>query len=73
MPDGIIQRRSKPVLDSAHSGCLRRFVEGTAAMALWMALGFAFHLSADAYLLLGIPIATCFQHAPIDAVRNAVI
>jgi membrane protease YdiL (CAAX protease family) len=52
-------------------------MEGTAAVAVWMAIGLVFHISADAYLLLGIPITLGFQryvrHAPLRAmcVRTA--
>jgi membrane protease YdiL (CAAX protease family) len=38
-----------------------RAVVGTLVIGAWMALGFAFGLSADAYLLVGIPITIGFQ------------
>jgi hypothetical protein len=31
------------------------------AVFLWMALGFALHLRANAYLLIGVPIVIVFQ------------
>ena len=55
----------------------RRIIEGTAAVAAWMCMGFVFHLSGNAYLLLGIPITIIFQkyvrRAPLRAmwVRDA--
>ena len=55
----------------------RRIIEGTAAVAVWMCMGFVFHLSGNAYLLLGIPITIIFQkyvrRAPLRAmwVRDA--
>ena len=39
----------------------RRFIEGTAAVAIWMIMGFAFHLSGNAFLLLGVPITVILQ------------
>jgi hypothetical protein len=39
----------------------RRLIEVTAAVALWVALGLAFRLSPNAYLLLGIPLTAAFQ------------
>lgn len=56
---------------------MRRFLEGTAAVAVWMALGMAFPMSAFYYLLIGIPITILFQlfvrRAPLRAmwVRDA--
>ncbi|MBV8844851.1 MAG: CPBP family intramembrane metalloprotease [Bryobacterales bacterium] len=44
-----------------HAGRIRRFTEGTAAVAVWMIVGLVFRMSANAYLLLGIPIAIGFQ------------
>ena len=40
---------------------IARAVTGTLVIAVWMALGFAFALRADAYLLAGIPITIGFQ------------
>ena len=40
---------------------LRRFLEGTGAVAVWIALGLAFHISANGYLILGVPITIIFQ------------
>ena len=41
----------------------RRLAEVAAAVALWMALGLTLHLSANAYLLAGIPLTAAFQLA----------
>ncbi len=55
----------------------RRFLEGTAAVAVWVALGLAFPMSAYSYLILGVPITIIFQlyvrRAPLRAmwVRDA--
>jgi hypothetical protein len=63
--------------DAPSASRARRFLEGTAAVALWMALGLVLHLSAYGYLLLGIPITLAFQryvrNAPLRAmwVRDA--
>jgi len=50
---------------------LRRAIEITAAVALWIAMGITLHLSAYAYLLLGIPLTAAFQwglrRAPLRA------
>lgn len=40
---------------------LRRALEITAVVAIWIALGITLHLSAYAYLLLGIPLTAAFQ------------
>ncbi len=49
----------------------RRFIEGTVAVALWIAIGLIFELSANAYLIVGIPITLAFQkyvrRAPLRA------
>jgi hypothetical protein len=63
--------------DFPGSGRARRFAEGTAAVAVWMSLGMVWHMSAEGYLVLGIPITIGFQHyvrrAPLRAmwVRTA--
>lgn len=57
----------------------RRILDVTSIVALWIALGIGFHLSANAYLLLGIPLTALFQCAvrrqPLRAlwVRDAVV
>jgi hypothetical protein len=57
---------------------VRRTVEVSSAVAFWIALGIVFHLSANAYLLLGIPLTAVFQcgirRQPLRAlwVRDAV-
>jgi membrane protease YdiL (CAAX protease family) len=43
------------------AGRIRRAAEITAFVVLWIALGIGFHLSANAYLLLGIPLTVLFQ------------
>jgi hypothetical protein len=40
---------------------VRRFLEGTAAVAVWIALGLAFHISPNGYLILGVPITIIFH------------
>jgi hypothetical protein len=70
-------RTGEVILDSPGASRVRRFVEGTAAVAGWMALGLVFHLSVEGYSLLGIPITIGFQRyarrAPLRAmwVRSA--
>jgi len=58
--------------DGPSAGRVRRFAEGTLAVAVWIAIGIAFHLSANAYLLVGVPITIVFQRyvrrAPLLAV-----
>jgi hypothetical protein len=39
--------------DAPSASRARRFLEGTAAVALWMALALTLHLSAYGYLLFG--------------------
>jgi len=39
----------------------RRAAEVVAAVAIWIAAGLVFHLSANAYLLLGVPLTVAFQ------------
>jgi len=43
------------------AGRIRRAAEITAFVARWIVLGIGFHLSANAYLLLGIPLTVLFQ------------
>jgi len=40
---------------------LRRVIEGTLFVAVWMVIGYALSLNADTYLLVGIPITIIFQ------------
>lgn len=61
-------------LDWAEPGAgsrARRLAEVTGFVAVWMALGLAFRLESNAYLLLGIPLTIVFQRlvrrAPIRA------
>jgi hypothetical protein len=57
---------------------VRRIVEVSSVVAFWVALGIVFHLSANSYLLLGIPLTAAFQcgvrRQPLRAlwVRDAV-
>lgn len=42
---------------------MRRYLEVAGFVAVWMALGWALHLSGEAYLQLGIPLVLLFQLA----------
>src|SRR5687767_2310906 len=46
---------------AALDGRLIRSAVATLVVSLYVAIGFAFRLSADAYLLVGIPITVAFQ------------
>lgn len=39
----------------------RRLVEAVAFVAVWMTIGYLFRLSANGYLLLGVPLTAAFQ------------
>jgi hypothetical protein len=39
----------------------RRYIEVLVFVALWMALSWIFHLDANAYLLIGVPLVVLFQ------------
>jgi membrane protease YdiL (CAAX protease family) len=39
----------------------RRYLEVLAFVAVWMALGWVFHLDANSYLLIGVPLVALFQ------------
>ena len=39
----------------------RRYIEVLAFVALWMALGWMFHLDTNSYLLIGVPLVVLFQ------------
>jgi membrane protease YdiL (CAAX protease family) len=39
----------------------RRYIEVLALVALWMALGWIFHLDTNFYLLIGLPLVVLFQ------------
>lgn len=39
----------------------RRYIEVLAFVVLWMALGWVFHLDANSYLLIGVPLVGLFQ------------
>jgi membrane protease YdiL (CAAX protease family) len=39
----------------------RRYIEVLAFVAIWMALGWIFHLDVNAYLLIGVPLVGLFQ------------
>lgn len=59
------------IFDASSVARTRRFLEGSAAVAVWMTIGLVFHTSANAYLLVGIPITIIFQRyvrrAPLKA------
>jgi membrane protease YdiL (CAAX protease family) len=42
-------------------GVARRYIEVLAFVALWMALGWIFHLDTNSYLLIGVPLVVLFQ------------
>lgn len=54
----MVDRR---LMSVAADGRVRRSIVATLVIAAWMAIGSAFALSADAYLLLGVPITIGFQ------------
>ena len=39
----------------------RKYIEVLAFIALWMALGWLFHLDTNSYLLIGVPLVVLFQ------------
>ena len=39
----------------------RKYIEVLAFVALWMALGWIFHLDTNSYLLIGVPLVVLFQ------------
>ena len=39
----------------------RRYIEVLVFVALWMALGWTFHLDTNSYLLIGVPLVVLFQ------------
>ena len=39
----------------------RRLLQGTAFVAVWIALGYLLPVDANAYLLLGVPLTAAFQ------------
>lgn len=43
------------------TGRLRRVIETTSVVAIWIVLGIVLHLSVRAYLLVGIPLTAGFQ------------
>jgi membrane protease YdiL (CAAX protease family) len=46
---------------TARMDTARRYIEVLAFVALWMALGWIFHLDANSYLLIGVPLVVLFQ------------
>jgi hypothetical protein len=40
----------------------RRYIEVLAFVGVWMVLGWIFHLDANAYLLIGVPLVGVFQY-----------
>jgi membrane protease YdiL (CAAX protease family) len=59
--DSLQARVSRPVPAIAFDGRVARATVATAVIGGYIALGFAFRLGAEAYLLLGIPITIGFQ------------
>jgi hypothetical protein len=47
--------------ESSQSGLIRRWVEVLAFVGVWIAAGLLLDMSAQAYLLLGIPLTAGFQ------------
>jgi uncharacterized membrane protein YraQ (UPF0718 family) len=39
----------------------RRYIEVLAFVGVWMVLGWIFHLDANPYLLIGVPLVGLFQ------------
>jgi membrane protease YdiL (CAAX protease family) len=60
-PNSLPAKAGGSVLVMALDGRLARSVVATLVIGGYMALGFAFRLGAEAYLLLGIPITIGFQ------------
>ena len=60
-PDSLLANVGRPALIMALDRRVARAVVATLVIGGYMALGFAFRLSAEAYLLLGIPITIGFQ------------
>jgi membrane protease YdiL (CAAX protease family) len=59
--DSLRAQASRPITAIALDGRLARATVATAVIGGYIALGFAFRLGAEAYLLLGIPITIGFQ------------
>jgi membrane protease YdiL (CAAX protease family) len=60
-PDSLPAKAGRPILVMAFDGRMGRALVATLAIGGYMALGFAFRLGAEAYLLLGIPITIGLQ------------
>jgi membrane protease YdiL (CAAX protease family) len=60
-PDSLLALVARPIAAIAVNRRLARAVVATAVIGGYMALGFAFRLGAEGYLLLGIPITVAFQ------------
>ena len=60
-PDSLTANVGRPIRVIATDRRLARAVVATLVIGGYMALGFAFRLGAEAYLLLGIPITIGFQ------------
>jgi membrane protease YdiL (CAAX protease family) len=48
-------------MPTASMSAARRYFEVLAFVAVWMAIGWTFHLDANAYLLTGVPLVGLFQ------------
>ena len=60
-PDAILARVGRPTPAILADGRVGRALVATLVIGGYIAIGIAFGLSADAYLLLGIPITIAFQ------------
>ena len=60
-PDAVLARVGRPTSAIHADGRVARGFVATLVIGGYIAVGFAFGLSADAYLLLGIPITVAFQ------------
>ena len=60
-PDSLLAQAGRPALVMTLDRRVARAVVATLVIGGYMALGFAFRLGAEAYLLLGIPITLAFQ------------
>jgi membrane protease YdiL (CAAX protease family) len=54
-------RATRRRLSTPERARLRRIAEGFSFIAMWMGLGYLFPMSAEAYLLMGVPLTIAFQ------------
>jgi membrane protease YdiL (CAAX protease family) len=51
-----------PIIEAGRSpGQLARVVQAVVFVGIWMAIGWLFHLDANSYLVLGVPLVVAFQ------------